>query len=330
MDNIDKFEPAAHDAITAQQQDAVYGLIKRERPGQQVAGGSAPRPPLGSRRHSRSDRALPRLWTRTRTSSPATQAEHPAQDGVPAPAAAVPAPAAAQQAAQPYDRDRDAQAFREDLASLPPVASLEAYEAMPVEAFGLALMRCAAPRWQGPAADKAGRERCLPARPTADSHVLLFASCCGAPAARRAPAAPEGAAAAPRVGCRLLLGGGAQPPLCWPPPGPIVLATPWPRTRRRGMGWSEGKAIGRGAKEEVTAKELVRRPARLGLGAAPAPEAGTKKYIKPGEGGTQAVQPGRSRGGVEAVQPGQPQGRGGAGACAAGPRPTQRASQPAS
>lgn len=52
----------------------------------------------------------------------------------------------------------------------------------------------------------------------------------------------------------------------------------------RGMGWSEGRAIGRGAKEEVTAKELVRRPHRLGLGAAPAPEPAThKKYIKPGE-----------------------------------------------
>ncbi|KAL4422274.1 hypothetical protein ABPG75_008471 [Micractinium tetrahymenae] len=51
----------------------------------------------------------------------------------------------------------------------------------------------------------------------------------------------------------------------------------------RGMGWTEGKAIGRGAKEEVKAKELVRRPQRLGLGAAPAPEQQTKKYIKPGE-----------------------------------------------
>ena len=53
----------------------------------------------------------------------------------------------------------------------------------------------------------------------------------------------------------------------------------------RGMGWSEGRAIGRGnKKEEVVAKELVRRPHRLGLGAAPAPVPETnKKYIKPGE-----------------------------------------------
>jgi G patch domain/KOW motif-containing protein len=52
----------------------------------------------------------------------------------------------------------------------------------------------------------------------------------------------------------------------------------------RGMGWQEGRAIGRGNKKEVTAKDLVRRPHRLGLGAAPAPAPEThKKYIKPGE-----------------------------------------------
>lgn len=51
----------------------------------------------------------------------------------------------------------------------------------------------------------------------------------------------------------------------------------------RGMGWTEGRSIGRNAKEEVQAKELVRRPQRLGLGAAPAPpEKKEKKYIKPG------------------------------------------------
>lgn len=87
--------------------------------------------------------------------------------------------------------DRDAAKLKEDLAALPPEADLDAYAAMPVEQFGMALLR--------------------------------------------------------------------------------------------GMGWTEGKAIGRGAKEEVTAKELVRRPQRLGLGAAPAPEQQTKKYIKPGE-----------------------------------------------
>lgn len=51
----------------------------------------------------------------------------------------------------------------------------------------------------------------------------------------------------------------------------------------RGMGWSEGRAVGRNVKEEVKAKDLVRRPHRLGLGAAPAPEAPSKKKIKPGE-----------------------------------------------
>lgn len=50
----------------------------------------------------------------------------------------------------------------------------------------------------------------------------------------------------------------------------------------RGMGWTEGRAIGRGAKAEVVAKELVRRPDRLGLGATPAPETHQRKYIKPG------------------------------------------------
>lgn len=48
------------------------------------------------------------------------------------------------------------------------------------------------------------------------------------------------------------------------------------------MGWQEGRAIGRGGKGEVVAKELVRRPQRLGLGATPAPETHQKKYIKPG------------------------------------------------
>lgn len=38
---------------------------------------------------------------------------------------------------------------------------------------------------------------------------------------------------------------------------PIPCARCLPRCRR-GMGWEEGKAIGRGGKEEVKAKELVR------------------------------------------------------------------------
>lgn len=98
-----------------------------------------------------------------------------------------------QQDAQPpaVPADRDAAKLKEDLEQLPPEADLDAYAAMPVESFGMALLR--------------------------------------------------------------------------------------------GMGWEEGRAIGRGAKEEVKAKELVRRPQRLGLGAAPAPEQQQRKYIKPGE-----------------------------------------------
>ena len=86
--------------------------------------------------------------------------------------------------------DREAQVLKEDLNDLPPEASLEAYEAMPVEAFGEALFR--------------------------------------------------------------------------------------------GMGWVEGRAVGRNTKEEVKATELVRRPQRLGLGAAPAPEQPKKKIHRPG------------------------------------------------
>lgn len=52
----------------------------------------------------------------------------------------------------------------------------------------------------------------------------------------------------------------------------------------RGMGWSEGKGIGRNAKKDVEAKELVRRADRLGLGADPAaPTKKQKRFIKPGE-----------------------------------------------
>lgn len=90
----------------------------------------------------------------------------------------------------PLPQDEAAQ-LKEDLASLPPEATLEAYEAMPVESFGEALLR--------------------------------------------------------------------------------------------GMGWVEGKAIGRMHREEVEARELLRRPTRLGLGAAPVPETNDKKIIKPGE-----------------------------------------------
>ena len=52
----------------------------------------------------------------------------------------------------------------------------------------------------------------------------------------------------------------------------------------RGMGWSEGRGIGRNAKKDVEAKELVRRADRLGLGADPAaPTKKQKRFIKPGE-----------------------------------------------
>jgi G patch domain and KOW motifs-containing protein len=95
----------------------------------------------------------------------------------------------------PPPQDEAAQ-LKEDLASLPPEATLEAYEAMPVESFGEALLR--------------------------------------------------------------------------------------------GMGWVEGKAIGRMHREEVEAIELLRRPTRLGLGAAPVPETNEKKIIKPGESRKQA------------------------------------------
>ncbi|XP_024526719.1 protein MOS2 [Selaginella moellendorffii] len=51
-----------------------------------------------------------------------------------------------------------------------------------------------------------------------------------------------------------------------------------------GMGWRDGRGIGRRATEDVKATEFVRRPERLGLGAVPAPkEEKKKKVIKPGE-----------------------------------------------
>jgi len=51
----------------------------------------------------------------------------------------------------------------------------------------------------------------------------------------------------------------------------------------RGMGWKEGRGIGRG-KQDVEAKELVRRADRLGLGADPAATGRKeKRFIKPGE-----------------------------------------------
>jgi G patch domain/KOW motif-containing protein len=53
----------------------------------------------------------------------------------------------------------------------------------------------------------------------------------------------------------------------------------------RGMGWIEGKAVGRNSKGKVVEPVVnVPRPDRLGLGAAPKPpEVKEKKYIKPGE-----------------------------------------------
>ncbi|OUS43800.1 G-patch nucleic acid binding protein [Ostreococcus tauri] len=52
----------------------------------------------------------------------------------------------------------------------------------------------------------------------------------------------------------------------------------------RGMGWEEGKAVGRMHRGMVEAVEFIPRAARLGLGAQPAEkDAPQKKYIKPGE-----------------------------------------------
>lgn len=52
----------------------------------------------------------------------------------------------------------------------------------------------------------------------------------------------------------------------------------------RGMGWEEGKPVGRNSKGLVAAVEFVPRSGRLGLGAnAPVKEPPQKKYIKPGE-----------------------------------------------
>lgn len=52
----------------------------------------------------------------------------------------------------------------------------------------------------------------------------------------------------------------------------------------RGMGWEEGKAVGRMHKGMVEAVEFIPRPGRLGLGAQPATkDEPQKKYIKPGE-----------------------------------------------
>ena len=55
----------------------------------------------------------------------------------------------------------------------------------------------------------------------------------------------------------------------------------------RGMGWQEGKGVGRNAKEDVKVVEFLSRPDRLGLGAQPkAPEAKKPNWInKPGEDG---------------------------------------------
>jgi len=52
----------------------------------------------------------------------------------------------------------------------------------------------------------------------------------------------------------------------------------------RGMGWEEGKPVGRNAKGLVSAVEFVPRGGRLGLGATGAPPpTNNKKHIKPGE-----------------------------------------------
>lgn len=92
---------------------------------------------------------------------------------------------------------------------LPPEADLDAYSAMPVEQFGMALLRCA--------------------------HACCSLPSCGCVVQARA-------------------GGGQQRRV--PPPNRLLLLLH--ACLCRGMGWEEGRAIGRNAKEEVKAKELVR------------------------------------------------------------------------
>lgn len=95
-------------------------------------------------------------------------------------------------AAAAGDRDAELQALRRDLQALPPAATAEQYEAMPVDAFASALLR--------------------------------------------------------------------------------------------GMGWKEGAGLGKDGKAAPEPRDLKRRPARLGLGATPAPPPSThKRFIKPGE-----------------------------------------------
>ncbi len=67
-------------------------------------------------------------------------------NGEAAPAANGDAAAAPQQAQQAQQADAETETLKRDLAELPPEAPLEAYEAMPVDRFGEALLRCA----QGP------------------------------------------------------------------------------------------------------------------------------------------------------------------------------------
>lgn len=118
---IAKFETAEHDTAEAQQ-EVTYGLVKRSRPGQ----GDAPA--------QNGSAGLVQQH----------QAQQQAQDG-PASAAAEAAAAAGAAGGSALGAkllaDRESQQLREDIASLPQQASLEAYEAMPVEHFGMALLR---------------------------------------------------------------------------------------------------------------------------------------------------------------------------------------------
>ena len=65
--------------------------------------------------------------------------------GLPLPQAnghtAAAAPADEQQQQQPGEAEREAEVLKRDLAELPSEAPLEAYEAMPVDKFGEALLR---------------------------------------------------------------------------------------------------------------------------------------------------------------------------------------------
>lgn len=123
---------------------------------------------------------------------------------------------------------------------------MDAYAAMPVESFGMALLRCGEGRacsgWRAERGIVAGVVvRCLRPLDERSPHLRPAAALRDLAAAVVHSMQPP---CAQHAAC--------DRPLLKPPRLPAVAAP------RRGMGWEEGRAIGRGAKEEVKAKELVR------------------------------------------------------------------------